>query len=57
PVPVLAIGGITAERVADVIGAGAVGVAVMSALGASRHPEHVASELRAALSAALKGVQ
>ena len=57
PVPVLAIGGITAERVAEVIGAGAAGVAVMSALSASRHPEQVASELRDALSAALKGVQ
>ncbi len=57
PVPVLAIGGITAERVAEVIGAGAAGVAVMSALSASRHPEQAASELRDALRAALKGVQ
>lgn len=56
PAPVLAIGGITAERVASVIGAGAAGVAVMSALSASHHPEYVASEIRDALSAAMQGV-
>lgn len=55
PVPVLAIGGITADRVADVINAGAAGVAVMSAISASRQPESVARAIRLALDEALRG--
>jgi thiamine-phosphate diphosphorylase len=55
PVPVLAIGGITADRVADVINAGAAGVAVMSAISASRQPEGIARSIRLALDEALKG--
>src|SRR5690606_23858041 len=35
PCPVIAIGGITAERVADVIGAGAAGVAAIGAIAES----------------------
>ncbi len=57
PVPVLAIGGITADRVADVIRAGAVGVAVMSAISASRQPESVAQAIRLALDEAAQGAQ
>ena len=48
-VPVLAIGGVTAVRVPDVMVAGAAGVAVISAILASPDPGAAASELRAAL--------
>ena len=51
-VPVLAIGGITTERVAEVVRAGASGVAVISAVLAQREPRAAAEALRRALDAA-----
>jgi len=47
--PVVAIGGITADKVGDVIKAGAVGVAVISAIAAAPDPKAAAEELAAAL--------
>ncbi len=49
PVPVLGIGGITAENCAEVIAAGAAGVAVISAILDSDDPEGAARELKAAM--------
>jgi len=46
-VPTIAIGGITADNAASVIEAGAVGVAVCSALCGAEDPEAAARELRA----------
>lgn len=51
--PVLAIGGITPERVADVVRAGARGVAVIGAIAAADDPGAAAAVLRAALDLAL----
>lgn len=51
-VPVLGIGGITQENAAAVIAAGAVGVAVISAILAAPDPARAAAELRAAVDAA-----
>ena len=48
-VPVLAIGGISAERVADVRSAGASGVAVISAIMSAEDPARAARELLAAM--------
>lgn len=52
PCPLLAIGGITTERVAGVISAGANGVAVIGAICEARDPRTAASDLRAAVDAA-----
>jgi len=49
PVPVLALGGVTAERVAELRAAGAAGVVAISALGAAPDPEAAAREFRRAL--------
>lgn len=51
-IPVLAIGGIVAARVAEVVGAGASGVAVISAILRSPSPERAAQELREVLETA-----
>lgn len=51
-IPVIAIGGVTPERVAECVDAGAAGVAVRSALLTAADPRAVASEFRAALDAA-----
>ncbi len=51
--PVLAIGGITAERVAEVEAAGARGVAVIGAIAAADDPRIAAIRLRDALAATL----
>lgn len=51
-VPVLAIGGITPERVAAVRAAGAAGVAVMRAISAAADPAEATRQLRAALDGA-----
>ena len=48
-VPVLAIGGISAERVADVRSAGASGVAVISAIMSAEDPARAARDLLAAM--------
>ncbi len=52
PLPVLAIGGVTAGRVEEVVRAGASGVAVISAVLAAPSPGDAARRLRAALDAA-----
>jgi len=49
PIPVLALGGVNAARVAEVREAGAHGVAAVGALGAAPHPEDAAREFRRAL--------
>lgn len=49
--PVFAIGGISEKNVADVIGAGAWGVAVIAAVCAAPEPETATARLRAALDA------
>jgi thiamine-phosphate pyrophosphorylase len=53
PCPILAIGGITAARVGEVIDAGASGIAVIGAIAEADDPRAAAAELRAALDAAL----
>jgi thiamine-phosphate pyrophosphorylase len=60
PVPVIAIGSITAERVAEVLDAGAHGVAVISAITCAEDPEAAAREFAEAIEAWLErnaGVQ
>lgn len=49
--PVVAIGGITSERVPSVLAAGAYGIAVISAIIAAADPQAVAQELRLQLAA------
>ncbi|MFI5314360.1 MAG: thiamine phosphate synthase [Myxococcota bacterium] len=49
PVPALALGGVTAARVAELRAAGAWGVVAVSALGAAADPEAAAREFRRAL--------
>jgi thiamine-phosphate pyrophosphorylase len=49
PVPVIGIGGIHAGNAADVIAAGACGVAVLAAVAGAPDPERAVRELRAAL--------
>jgi thiamine-phosphate pyrophosphorylase len=45
PVPVLGLGGVTDSRAADVIGSGAWGVAVVSAIGAAPDVEEAAGRM------------
>jgi thiamine-phosphate pyrophosphorylase len=47
--PVLAIGGVTAEKIADLIKAGAAGVAVVSAITKAEDPKAAAEALTTAL--------
>ena len=54
-VPVLAIGGVTAERVGEVVRAGAAGVSVISAIFAPPDPRMAARRLRRALDASWVG--
>jgi thiamine biosynthesis protein ThiS len=54
PCPVLAIGGITPERVPEVVRAGALGVAVIGAIAEADDPRAAAAALRAALDDALR---
>lgn len=51
-IPVIAIGGVTAHRVDEVLGAGASGVAVIRAISGAEDPEAAARELREALNRA-----
>jgi len=44
-IPILAIGGISAANIADVISAGADGVAVISAIAAAKNPGRAATEI------------
>ena len=53
--PLLAIGGITADNVAQVIQAGADGAAVITAILASADPERAASEIKSAMRDAVSG--
>lgn len=55
PCPVLAIGGITADRVAEAAMAGAAGVAMIDAIAAAEDPETAARTIAAALARALAG--
>jgi thiamine-phosphate pyrophosphorylase len=48
-IPALALGGVTAPRVARVVGAGAWGIAAVSALGAAADIEEAAREFAEAL--------
>jgi len=48
-IPVLAVGGITAERVGDVLRAGAAGVAVISFILSAESPDRAARRLKNAL--------
>lgn len=51
PLPVIAIGGITADTAGEAIAAGAAGVAVISAIVDAHDPREAAAELRAAIAA------
>jgi thiamine-phosphate pyrophosphorylase len=51
PVPWIGIGGIDAHNAADVMGAGAAGVAVVSAICAAADPTPAAADLRRAIAA------
>ena len=57
PCPALAIGGITPERVAEVVRAGASGVAVIGAIAEADDPTAAAALLRTALDDALQEYQ
>src|SRR5205823_1458169 len=50
-VPVLAIGGITVENLADVLATGCAGVAVISAILSAANPSEAAASMRRALDA------
>lgn len=52
PIPVIAIGGITADRVDEVLSTGASGVAVIRAVSRAPDPEAAAREIRQAIDAA-----
>lgn len=54
PIPVIAIAGITAERVDEVMEAGAYGIAVMTAVTIAEDPELATREIRNALDNALE---
>lgn len=56
PLPLVAIGGIHAGNAADVLRAGADGLAVVSAICAADDPRAAAAELRAVCDAAARGV-
>lgn len=56
-IPVIAIGGITHDRVRPTLAAGAHGVAVLSAVATSKNPERAAARFRAAIDGALRASQ
>lgn len=53
-VPVIAIGGITHDRVRAILDAGAHGIAVLSAVATATHPERATARFRAAIDGALR---
>jgi thiamine-phosphate pyrophosphorylase len=55
PIPVIAIGGITPERVASVLECGAWGVAVLSAVVCTADPEGAVARFRGVLDSILSG--
>jgi len=57
PCPVIAIGGITSDRVTEVIRAGARGVAVIGAIAEAEDPRAAATALRFAVDRALQDLQ
>lgn len=57
PVPVIAIGNITPERVAPVMAAGAYGIAVLSGITCAPDPTTAAAEYVVRLRAALEGIE
>jgi thiamine-phosphate pyrophosphorylase len=56
PIPVLAIGGITPDRVQPVLEAGAHGVAVLSAIVATDDPETAANRFRTVMDEAVRAL-
>ncbi len=54
PSPLIAVGGVTAERVEACVAAGASGIAVISAIGAAADPRLAARDLRDALDEAYR---
>jgi thiamine-phosphate pyrophosphorylase len=56
PAPVLAIGGITPDRVRPVLEAGAHGVAVLSAIVATEDPEAAANRFRTVIDEAVQAL-
>ena len=54
PVPVIAIGGMTHDRVRKVLEAGAHGVAVLSGVAMTSNPERAAKRFRAAINGVLR---
>ena len=56
PVPVLGIGGVTADNAAQVMAAGAAGVAVISAILKPNDPRAAAQQLRSALGSIVEGL-
>ena len=49
PLPIIAIGGITSEKVSEVMEAGAYGIAVISAVCCEKDPEAATKSLQNAL--------
>jgi len=54
PIPVIAIGGITHDRVRSTLEAGAHGVAVLSAVATARSPKQATARFRAAIDGVLR---
>lgn len=54
PIPVIAIGGITHDRIRTVLDAGAHGVAVLSAVATATNPERATARFRAAIDGAVR---
>ena len=54
PIPVVAIGGITHDRVRSVVEAGAHGIAVLSAVARANQPDRATARFRAAIDGAVR---
>ncbi len=54
PIPVIAIGGITHDRVRPVLDAGAHGIAVLSAVATANQPDRATARFRAAIDGAVR---